>query len=60
MSGTVMHKPVVIVGLGEMGSVFARGFLRAGYPVVPVVRGHQHGSTGGRTARSRAGADRGR
>ena len=35
-----MHKPVVIVGLGEMGSVFARGFLRAGYPVVPVVRGN--------------------
>jgi ketopantoate reductase len=34
-----MHKPVVIAGLGEMGSVFARGFLRAGYPVVPVVRG---------------------
>ncbi len=34
-----MNKSVVIVGLGEMGSVFARGFLRAGYSVHPVVRG---------------------
>ena len=34
-----MSKSVVVVGLGEMGSVFARGFLRAGYVVHPVVRG---------------------
>ncbi len=34
-----MNKSVVVVGLGEMGSVFARGFLRAGYSVHPVVRG---------------------
>lgn len=34
-----MKNPVVVVGLGEMGSVFARGFLRLGYPVYPVVRG---------------------
>jgi ketopantoate reductase len=34
-----MIKSVVIVGLGEMGSVFARGFLRAGYSVQPVIRG---------------------
>lgn len=34
-----MSKSVVIVGLGEMGSVFARGFLRAGYTVHPVTRG---------------------
>jgi ketopantoate reductase len=34
-----MKKPVVVVGMGEMGGVFARGFLRAGYPVYPVVRG---------------------
>ena len=33
-----MNKPVVIIGLGEMGGVFARGFLRLGYPVYPVVR----------------------
>ena len=38
MSTVVMPEPVVVVGMGEMGSVFARGFLRAGYPVVPVVR----------------------
>jgi len=31
-------KSVVIVGLGEMGSVFARGFLRSGYVVQPVTR----------------------
>ena len=35
----VMKNPVVVVGMGEMGGVFARGFLRAGYPVYPVVRG---------------------
>ncbi len=34
-----MNKSVVVVGLGEMGSVFARGFLRSGYTVVPVIRG---------------------
>ncbi len=33
-----MNKSVVVVGLGEMGSVFARGFLRSGYTVHPVTR----------------------
>ena len=33
-----MKKPVVLIGVGEMGGVFARGFLRSGYPVFPVVR----------------------
>lgn len=33
-----MNKSVVVVGLGEMGSVFARGFLRTGYSVHPVIR----------------------
>jgi hypothetical protein len=33
-----MKNPVVVVGIGEMGSVFARGFLRLGHPVYPVVR----------------------
>jgi ketopantoate reductase len=33
-----MRNPVVVVGVGEMGSVFARGFLRAGHPVFPVTR----------------------
>lgn len=33
-----MNKPVVVIGIGEIGSVFARGFLRLGYPVVPVTR----------------------
>lgn len=36
-----MKNPVVVVGIGEMGSVFARGFLRLGYPVFPVVRGFE-------------------
>jgi hypothetical protein len=31
-------KPVVVIGLGEMGSVFARGLLRLGHPVYPVLR----------------------
>ena len=33
-----MQKPVVLVGVGEMGGVFARGILRSGYPVIPVTR----------------------
>ncbi|MDH5731848.1 MAG: NAD(P)-binding domain-containing protein [Gammaproteobacteria bacterium] len=33
-----MTKPIVIIGTGEMGGVFARGFLRAGYPVYPINR----------------------
>ncbi len=31
--------PIVVVGMGELGSVFARGFLKLGHPVVPVTRG---------------------
>jgi hypothetical protein len=33
-----MQKPVVVIGVGEMGGVFARGLLRAGHPVYPVTR----------------------
>ena len=33
-----MNKSVVMIGIGEIGSVFSRGFLRLGYPVVPVTR----------------------
>jgi hypothetical protein len=33
-----MKTPIVIIGVGEMGGVFARGFLRSGYPVYPVTR----------------------
>lgn len=33
-----MEKPVVLIGLGEMGGVFARGLLRQGHPVFPVTR----------------------
>jgi ketopantoate reductase len=35
----MMKQPVVIVGIGELGGVFARGFLRIGYPVYPITRG---------------------
>jgi hypothetical protein len=31
-------KPIVIIGLGEMGGVFSRGFLRTGFPVYPATR----------------------
>lgn len=34
-----MHAPIVIIGLGQLGRVFAGGFLRAGHPVFPVNRG---------------------
>lgn len=33
-----MQQPIIVVGLGELGSVFARGFLRLGYPVQAVTR----------------------
>ncbi|WP_126456308.1 hypothetical protein [Sulfuriflexus mobilis] len=33
-----MKDPVVIVGMGEMAGVFARGFLRLGHPVYPITR----------------------
>ncbi len=33
-----MDKAVVVIGIGEIGSVFARGFMRLGYPIVPVTR----------------------
>ena len=33
-----MKKKIVIIGMGEMGGVFARGFLRNGHPVYPVTR----------------------
>ena len=29
---------LVLIGAGEMGGVFARGFLRSGYTVIPVLR----------------------
>lgn len=34
----IMKAPIVIIGIGEMGGVFARGFLRLGHPVYPVPR----------------------
>ncbi len=33
-----MNQPVAIIGIGELGGVFARAFLRNGYPVYPVTR----------------------
>jgi len=34
----MINKSVIIIGMGEMAGVFARGFLRSGYPVTPVTR----------------------
>lgn len=33
-----MKAPVVLIGVGEMGGVFARGLLRLGHPLYPVTR----------------------
>jgi len=33
-----LKEPIVIIGIGEIGGVFAHGFLRAGHPVHPVTR----------------------
>jgi len=36
-----MKNPIVIVGIGQLGGVFARGFLRIGHPVYPILRSTQ-------------------
>lgn len=33
-----MKKPIVVLGIGELGSVFARAFLKSNYPVYPITR----------------------
>ena len=33
-----MNQAIAIIGIGEMGGVFARGFLRCGYPLYPITR----------------------
>ena len=33
-----MKRPIVIVGMGEMGELFASGLLKSGHPVYPVLR----------------------
>ncbi len=33
-----MNKPIVVLGIGELGSIFARAFLRNNYPVYPITR----------------------
>ena len=33
-----MNDPIIIIGMGEIGSVLARGLLRSGHPVYPVTR----------------------
>ncbi|MDX1795936.1 MAG: hypothetical protein R3219_04340 [Hydrogenovibrio sp.] len=33
-----MQNPIIVIGMGELGSVFARGFLKLGYPVQAVTR----------------------
>lgn len=33
-----MQPSIIVIGMGEMASVFARGFLNCGYPVIPVRR----------------------
>jgi hypothetical protein len=33
-----MKKPIVVIGIGELGAIFARGFLRTGHPVYPITR----------------------
>jgi len=33
-----MNQPIVILGIGELGGIFAKAFLRTGHPVYPVTR----------------------
>jgi len=34
----IMSQPVILIGIGEMGSVFSHALLRSGHPLVPVLR----------------------
>ncbi len=43
-----MKPPVVIIGIGEVGGVFARGFLRCGHPVYPITRAQDMASEAGK------------
>ena len=38
-----MDRPVVVIGLGQLGRVFAGGLLKTGHTVVPVNRGDEPG-----------------
>lgn len=33
-----MKSPIIVIGIGEVGSVLARGFLKNDYPIYPVTR----------------------
>ena len=33
-----MNKSIIVIGIGEMSSVFIRGFLRSGYTIIPALR----------------------
>jgi hypothetical protein len=33
-----MKRPIIILGIGELGSVFARAFLKNNYPVYPITK----------------------
>ncbi len=33
-----MKKPIVVLGIGELGSIFSRAFLKNNYPVYPITR----------------------
>ncbi|NYT52535.1 MAG: hypothetical protein H0A74_03055 [Candidatus Vesicomyosocius endoextente] len=33
-----MKKPIIVLGIGELGSIFSRAFLKNNYPVYPITR----------------------
>ncbi len=38
MENSTLKSPIIVIGMGELGSVFSRGFLRLGYPVQGITR----------------------
>jgi hypothetical protein len=38
-SPDVQPSPFVVIGMGQLGSLFSAGFLRLGHPIYPVLRG---------------------
>lgn len=53
-----MNQPIVIVGIGELGGVFAKAFLRNGMPVYPVTRRMNISNTPDKRTQDAPGAGR--
>ena len=49
-----MTAPIVIIGIGELGAVIARGLLRLGHPIYPIIRAMDSDAAGQTVPKLRA------